>query len=203
MTGGIFAGFAHIAATLAPIFLVILLGYGLRQFLFTGSGIWDGAQRITYYIFLPVLLVTSIANADLAGVQLYGMALGLAGGTLITALLVRLVHPLLAVDGPAYSPLFQGSIRCGAYVSITTASVLLGEAGVSLIFVSIVIIVPLTNILAVIVLVNRNGLGTGWQHLAVSIASNPMILACALGVVLNVSEIGLPVVGELLLGTVG
>jgi malonate transporter len=150
-------GFAHIALTLTPIFGVIGLGYALRRAAITASDFWNNAEKLTYYVLLPALLVTGIAKTDLDTIPLLALALGLAGGTLITALLARLLRPLLGAGGAAYSSLFQGSIRCGAYVSIATAFVLLGEQGVALIAVSIVIIVPLTNLLSVVVLLTNSG----------------------------------------------
>jgi predicted permease len=191
---------AHVAATLMPIFLVILLGYALRMRLITGAAFWDGAEKLTYYLFLPVLLVSGIAKTDLQTVPLSDMALGLAGGTLLTALFARLARPLLGADGAAYSSLFQGSIRCGAYVSIATAFVLLGDEGIALIAVAIVVIVPLSNLLSVSVILSNTGEKAGWRRLLVSIVTNPMILACLLGVILNLSGIGLPRLIEPLLG---
>ena len=200
MTGG---GFAHVAVTLTPIFLVILLGYTLRMTSITGSGFWDNAEKLTYYLFLPALLVTGIAKTELHAIPLSEMASGLAGGTALTALLCRLLRPIMGASGPAYSSLFQGSIRCGAYVSIATAYVLLGDNGVTLIAVSIVINVPLVNLLSVIVLITNTGKKTGGQRLVASIVTNPLILACLLGVLLNVSGIGLPPVIKPILGILG
>ena len=98
-------------------------------------------------MFLPALLVSGIVRTELGAIALSEMALGLAGGTLLTALCARLLRPLLTAA--AYSSLFQGRIRCVAYVSIATAFVLLGDNGVTIIAVAIVVIVPLTSLFSV------------------------------------------------------
>jgi len=196
-------GFAYVLVTLAPIFLVILAGYGLRMRLITAPAFWDGAEKLTYYLFLPALLVSGIAKTELHAIPLSDMALGLAGGTLLTALCARLARPILGADGAAYSSMFQGSIRCGAYVSIATAFVLLGDNGVALIAVAIVVIVPLSNLMSVVAILANTGEKAGWRRLIISIITNPMILACLLGVMLNLSGIGLPPIIEPLFGILG
>ena len=100
-------GFAHILVTLAPIFLVILLGYGLRMRLIAKPAFWDGTEKLTYYLLLPALLVSGIAKTELHAIPLSDMALGLAGGTLLTALFARRDH--LADHGRKFSALFQGN----------------------------------------------------------------------------------------------
>ncbi len=182
-------GFAYILVTLAPIFLVILVGHGLRMKVIRGEGFWGGAEKLTYYLFLPALLVTGIAKTDLHAIRL--SVLGLAGGTLLTGLCARLARPFLRPGGAAYSSMHQGAIRCGAYVSIATAFVLRGDEGVALIAVAIVV-VPLSNLLSVTVILSNSGDKAGWRRLLASIASNPIILACLVGLVLNISGIGLP-----------
>ena len=93
---------AHVLVTLTPIFLVIRLGYALRMRLITRAEFWDGAEKLTYYMFLPALLVSGIVRTELGAIALSEMALGLAGGTLLTALCARLPRPLL---GPAPPPI--------------------------------------------------------------------------------------------------
>ncbi|OJX79957.1 MAG: hypothetical protein BGO92_03345 [Magnetospirillum sp. 64-120] len=50
-----------------PIFLLIVLGRALRARRFLSDGFWAPAEKLTYYLRLPALLVTNLANAKLAG----------------------------------------------------------------------------------------------------------------------------------------
>jgi malonate transporter len=54
-----------ILGALGPIFALILLGLGLRRFGFPGDGFWPAAERLTYFILFPALLVQRLALARL------------------------------------------------------------------------------------------------------------------------------------------
>lgn len=41
------------AAALLPVFLLIVLGYALKQKRWVDDAFWAPAERITYYIFFP------------------------------------------------------------------------------------------------------------------------------------------------------
>lgn len=50
---------AQILAGIAPIFALILAGYGLKRLDFPGEAFWPDLERLTYYVLFPALLVDS------------------------------------------------------------------------------------------------------------------------------------------------
>ena len=54
-----------ILGALGPVFAMIVLGFGLRQLRFPGDGFWPEAERFTYFILFPALLVRQLALARL------------------------------------------------------------------------------------------------------------------------------------------
>ena len=54
-----------ILGALGPIFALILLGLSLRWFGFPGDGFWPAAERFTYFILFPALLVHRLALSQL------------------------------------------------------------------------------------------------------------------------------------------
>lgn len=91
----------------APIFGLILIGFILRRMEFPGPGFWPVSERLTYYVLFPALLISG-----LSGREFDESAIGLAvtlfvSVSLISAMLV-LVRPLLKVDGPLFTSVFQG-----------------------------------------------------------------------------------------------
>ena len=54
-----------ILGALGPIFALILLGLGLRRLGFPGDGFWPAAERLTYFLLFPALLVNRLAQARL------------------------------------------------------------------------------------------------------------------------------------------
>ena len=70
---------------LAPVALVIALGWGLRRARFPGDAFWAPAERLTYYVLFPALLVNNLAGAPLAALPVAPMALAMAAAILAGA----------------------------------------------------------------------------------------------------------------------
>jgi malonate transporter len=80
------------------------------------------------------------------------------------------------------------------YLEIAASVALFDSAGLTLVSVPIAVSVPLVNVLDVIVLVqysSMNGDIPNWSQTISLVTSNPLIIACTMGVLLNVTEIGL------------
>lgn len=193
-------------AALVPVFAVIVLGYGLRRGRFVDEGFWSAAERITFYVFFPALLVASTAKADLAGLDVAAMALALVGAIALVLAVARWLRRPLRLDGPAYSSLVQSAIRPNVYVAFSAAAALFGRDGLTAMSLCIAVVVPAVNVISVYVLV-RHGTGANgggaakgeWRRIATGVAGNPLVLACAVGFALNLTGVGAPpLVGPLL-----
>ncbi len=185
---------------LAPVFLIILLGFGLKRFGFPGDAFWPAAERLTYFALFPVLLASNLATADLSGLDVGSMAAAmLAAVLLVSGLAILARGPIgehLALSPAAYTSLFQGLIRPNTYVALAAAAALFGDAGVTLAAVGIATVVPVGNVLCVVVLSRalhpEQDEFLAWRRALVRVAQNPIILGVAAGIVLNLTGIGLP-----------
>ncbi len=178
---------------LAPVALVIALGWGLRRARFPGDAFWAPAERLTYYVLFPALLVNNLAGAPLAALPVAPMALAVAGAILAGAAAMMVLKPRLGVDGPGFTSLFQGAIRQNSYAGVAAAAALYGQAGVTLAAVVLATFIPLVNLLSVGVLGRYAGATpAGWREAGRSIARNPLILSCLGGAALNALGIGVP-----------
>ncbi|NDV20382.1 AEC family transporter [Pseudodesulfovibrio sp. JC047] len=176
---------------IVPIFGLILFGWILYRLDFPGQGFWPVSERLTYYILLPALLVQG-----LSGRTFQADGLPLAGAVFLavlsSALLARIVWPLLKLDGPAYTSLFQGAFRPNSYVGLSIAASLLGPDWMTLSAVALLTMIPIINVLCVLTL-SRHGTPVGPNEgVAVKLAKNPLILACVVGLTLNVLHVPLP-----------
>ena len=63
-----------VVGALAPIFLLILLGYAIRRLKLLEAGFWEPAERLTYFVLFPALLLENMATAELRGLQVLPMA---------------------------------------------------------------------------------------------------------------------------------
>ncbi len=192
----------HIFGALAPVFAVILLGYFFKKWRFVPDTFWGAAERITFYVFFPSLLIATTARADMAGIQVLPMVGALVTGIVIVVALCFWLRTPLQLDGPSFTSLIQGSVRPNAYVGIAAAAALFGREGLILVSLCIATAVPLVNAIGVAAMVryaSPAGAQVGWKSMVWPIAKNPMIIACLIGLLLNVTGLGLPpLVGPLL-----
>jgi malonate transporter len=183
-------------AALVPVFLLILLGHALRRILLTHDMMWTGLEQLVYYVLLPALLIDSLARANLASVPIVD-----AGGALVLAVLLMsalclALRPLLSrmgIDGPAFSSIFQGATRWQTFVALSVTGNLWGDLGLALASVAMVAMIPLVNIFSVAVLAHyASPQRLAWPAILSTIARNPLIWGCVIGLAINLSGIPIP-----------
>jgi malonate transporter len=187
---------ALVVAALLPVFLLIVLGFLLKHSLLRLETQWHGLERLTYYVLFPVLLVQTLVKADLATVPVAGVGGALLLAALLMSLLCLALRPLLArcaVDGPAFTSIFQGATRWQTYVALSVCGNLYGDTGLALASVAMVAIIPLVNVFSVAVLAHyASSERQSVRAVAMTVVRNPLIWACGIGLVLNVLHLPLP-----------
>jgi len=188
-----------IIASLAPVFLIIVLGAWLRALPLIDEAGWRGLERATYYVFFPAMIIMTMAKADLRSVPVLAMGFSLIAGILAMAVILLLLRPLLArtlgTDGPAFTSVFQGATRWNSFVAIATAGALYGQLGLTLTAISVAAMIPLLNVLAVVVLQRyAQDKPVVIGPTVTALAANPFIWSSVLGIVINVVGIPLPVI---------
>lgn len=178
--------------TIWPLFALICLGFVMARKGWPEPGFWPAAERLNYFILFPALLVGSLAKAPLTDPAILRMG----GAGLVTISLAALAmwatRRLLLPASPArYGPAFQGVVRFSTYVGLAVTTGLTGTAGLGQAAVYLAIAVPFVNVLSIMALSNSSG-PRAWPAMAKSIVANPLILACALGIVLALAGTGLP-----------
>ncbi|MFB7882258.1 AEC family transporter [Brevundimonas diminuta] len=180
---------AAIFAGVLPVFLLLALGYGLKKSDYLPDAAWRPIEKLAINVLYPGFLIPAIWNADLSG-----SAAGAAGAAAVTvsiiiSTLTLLSKPLLPLGGPAYTSVFQGMIRWNSFVFLPVVQATFGPAGVGLAAVVIAAMIPVSNILSVVVLAKwgADQRGASPRALFRAMMSNPILLACLLGLALNFS----------------
>jgi len=181
-----------VVTALGPVIGLLALGYGLRARSVLAPSFWPPAERLCYFVLLPALFVNGTATADLAGLPVGLMAPVLAGPIILTSLALVGMQRRVRLNGPAFTSVLQGSIRFNNYLGLSIALALFGPDGVALAAIANTILVPLVNVICTLALARY-----GAERLSVggtvrSIVTNPLILGCVAGLLLNVTGIGLP-----------
>lgn len=183
----------EIIASLVPIFLQIALGFFIKRIAFPGDAFWPLMERVTYFVLFPPFLFVTIATANLDGYDIAPMALALLSAIAIMAALVALTRRLFRFSGPEYSSVFQGAVRWNAFIALATISSLFGKDGAALASVGFGVLVPVANLLSVYVVTRHaSHEKPNFKRLALSLATNPLLIACALGILINVTGLALP-----------
>ncbi len=187
---------ALVITALLPVFLLIVLGFILKRSLLRLETQWHGLERLTYYVLFPVLLVQTLVKADLSQVPVAGVGGALLLSLLLMSLLCLALRPLLArcaVDGPAFTSIFQGATRWQTYVALAVSVNLYGDTGLALASVAMVAIIPLVNVFSVSVLAHyASPEKQSVRAILMTVVRNPLIWACVIGLALNVLHLPLP-----------
>jgi predicted permease len=173
--------------------LLIALGWALGQWDFAGEAFWRGFDRLVYFVFLPALLLRSLAGAEFSGPEGGALALSAALSVFASTLVLLAVRRALGLDGPAFTSVYQGSVRSNTYTALATVPALFGEGGLALVALLIAAVVSLVNVLSVLVLSLQGRGRPDPSEAARLVAINPLVVACALGLLTNASGIRLPV----------
>jgi malonate transporter len=187
-----------VIAALLPVFLLIVLGAILKRTLMRLETQWHGLERLTYYVLFPMLLIQTLVKADISKVPVAGVGGALLLSALTMSLLCLALWPLFrqrGVDGPAFTSIFQGATRIQTYVALSVSRNLYGATGLALASVAIVAIIPIVNILRVAVLAHyASPEKQSLRAIAMTVAKNPLIWACSIGLFINVVHLPLPTI---------
>lgn len=170
-----------VVAALAPIFLLILLGWAVRASrLFPAEAI-GAVNRFGYFVLYPAFLFTTIHSASLAGPD----AFPFLGGVLLAFLCVVALALALKVffkDGPAYTSVFQGATRWNGFAILAAAGEIWGPLGRPYVALAFGPAVLMLNVISVAVLARWGETRlVSWRALVMQVVGNPLVVSCALG----------------------
>lgn len=191
-----------IVETLAPLVLLIVLGAALAHIKFLGHDFMADLNKLAFWIALPALLFTSATHAAEPGSQTW-LLLGIVlGCTILISLVAWGVGVLLGMPSNVQGTLIQSAFRGNlAYIglpvlaySFTTLPTEGGKQAMATAVIVMVLTMAFYNILAVIVLQASSHAGkTSIPALARHIATNPLLLAGVLGLLVPLLNLHPPV----------
>lgn len=177
----------------APVFLVMLAGYILRQTGWVNENFVNVANKINFRLTLPALLLQDLMACDIRKVFDVKFVLYCA---IVTSIcfwgiwgLSRLFVKNKSIRGAFVQASFRGSV---AVLGIAMIVNIYGEA--SLMPLVLIGAVPLYNIYSVIVLMMESNeeKGKSAKDVAKGIFTNPIILAIAAGMILSIFHVKFP-----------
>ena len=182
----------EIISALWPVFALILLGYLSQYIGFPNQDFWQQAEKGTYFVLFPILLVRKLSTADMSDVDMYSVGLSVLGLVLAGSAIAFICRPLISGGAGGFTSFYQGSVRFNTYVGLAASAALFGDESLALAAVVIAFMIPLLNLCCVLVFSMFTHKGGGVQSTLLAIIKNPLIVACLVGIALNQSGIGLP-----------
>ena len=183
-----------------PIFLLMLLGYGLNRVGLVSDELASLANGFVFKVALPASLFSDLCGTDIVGAWDTGFVLFCAGATLLSILVCWLVSRAFG-QASWRGEFIQASYRSGAaFLGVAFIQNIYGSVGMAPLM--IIGAVPVYNVSAVIILqlMRPDGEGDGRvdaalvRRLVRGVVTNPIILGIVLGCAWSLLRVPMPAV---------
>lgn len=190
----------QILYSIAPIFLLIVLGHVLRRNGIPNIDFWNMNDKLVYWVLFPCLLFSKTSTMDVefgdaapyltAGV---GAFIAASVFSIISAKTTRLENPIV-------SSVLQGGARHNTFIALAVAERIYGAEGLATAALMTAVLIPVTNVLVVTSMVVLHGgprEGGFLMPILRDLGRNPLLVSCTLGLAYNLTGFGeMPVLHE-------
>ncbi|MEL6862083.1 MAG: AEC family transporter [Pseudomonadota bacterium] len=180
-----------VLSALVPIAVILILGKVLASVKLLSAEGWIGLERITYFVLFPALIVSKLAVADFSEVD-WRMPTALVGAQVVLGALSIAGGLLLGQGRERLGVYVQSAVRWNTFFALALAQELMGPTGLALVAIAAAAMIPTANILSVVALMQFSGTPVKPMKLLKELAVNPLVLACAVGLTLNLTQLPLP-----------
>lgn len=178
---------------IVSIFFMMAVGYGAKRLLKLDKGDVGRFNSLVFHTLLPLMLFYNIYSSDIKGgvnIHCLGLALGVLGVLfLLTWVLVKRLEPANDQRGVMIQASFRSNFLL---LGMPLIRELCPGADLATVSVMLAIVVPCFNVLAVVTLETFRRKQINTRKILLGIVKNPLIIASAAGVLLNLSGLRLP-----------
>lgn len=185
--------FLFSANAVLPVFLVMLIGWFLKQKKLIPDGFWAGVSKYVFLIATPLLLFEDTSSVDFSqsfDIKFVAVALG---SLLATVIIFWIVYPVFQKDRVKAGALIHCSYRSNfAILGLPLLKNILTEVGVAKAETVLAFGVPLFNVVAVLCLAYWSESKGDYKKMFMGIVKNPLILGCVAGLLFSIFKIPTP-----------
>ena len=185
----------HIFSALIPVFGLILIGYFFKRIKFPSHEFWPQADKLTYYVLMPSLLIYELSNASLNSKNSFSFVMAALLAIFFTMIILIIINKIKPTNASSFTSVIQGGIRFNTYVFLALSGAIFGKEGLVLSAIILTFAIPFINVLCITIFalyVSNDKLN--FLYLIKSIITNPLIVACVIGGTINFIGIEFPVV---------
>ena len=138
----------YLFSSILPVFGLIIIGYFFKKITFPSHEFWPMADKLTYYILMPALLIYKLSNAKFQS-DSFEFVLASLIAIFLTLIFLMLYNKKFPIVNSSFTSVVQGGIRFNTYVFLALSGSIFGEEGLVLSAIIITFTIPYINILCV------------------------------------------------------
>ena len=177
--------------SIAPVFLLIVLGHVLRRNGIPNVEFWNLNDKLVYWVLFPCLLFfkTSTMEIDLSSAASFAgtVLAGFAAAAAVSLVLARLA----GMPNPVASSVLQGGARHNTFVALAIAERVYGVDGLTIAALATATLIPVTNISMVTAMVMLHGDRRGGGFVLPilrDLGRNPLLVSVVAGLAWNLGR---------------
>lgn len=190
-----------ILSSIFSIFFIIFLGYIFKKISFPSKDFWPLADKLTYFIMMPALLIYSLKSAKLDLLEFSTIATLLLA-IVCTSIFLIILNKISPTNNPSFTSIMQGGTRFNTYIFLALSTAIYGEFGLvlsSIILSFVIIFLNILNVSIFILYIKDENITNSKSRIDIkyflkSIFKNPLIIACIIGISINYLKIPIPLV---------
>ena len=172
------------ANVVLPSFIMIALGWFVARLKLFDGGFIKTASKVSFNVFLPILLFYNIATSDPETSFDAGLSAYAVGAVVATFLILVVIIPIIVKQPERKSVVIQALFRSNFLIfAVPMCEVIYGAEGTAVASVLAAFVIPTFNILAVIILtIYDKTKKRSFLSILIRIIKNPLIIASFLGI---------------------
>lgn len=187
-----------VALLVLPDFLIIAMGWILRNKAGFGREFFVGLEKLVYYILFPALLFMSILRTPISAADAIDTLLATSAVCMVGIAGAWLAAPLFKPPSLVMASCAQCGFRFNTYMGLALAPSVAGTTGQSSMALIIGFAVPIVNLAAVYALARHHGSNV-WG----AMIRNPLLMSTLLGLLGNLAGLQMPTTIDILLTRLG
>lgn len=169
-----------------PVVLLVVFGYFLKQQGYFSKTTIAQLNKLCFDLLLPIVTFNNIRKTNLNEVFDLRFVLYAAGSILVAIFLLIIIVPLFEKDKKKQGVMIQGTFRSNfVMLGIPLSSYIAGENSAVLASMLIMVIIPIFNAAAVVLLSLYGGCAVNKKKLIQDVLKNHMIIASLLGIIMS------------------
>lgn len=185
----------NVTEIVLPVFLLIGLGYTVRRLELVDDLFFQQANKLVFYLCLPLLLIYKIGSADFSASFNISLVIATSGAVAFCFVLSYGYGRWRRYSPRAHSAFCQGSFRGNlAYIGLAIVYNAYGDAGLTRAGILLGFLVPVLNFFAILALtLPRQDRHLSFRNISTQIIVNPLILASLAGIFWSYFHLPMPI----------